>query len=93
MTTSLETRVTRLEDTAGGNGECPRCSGTTVIYLNGKLESVNRDGRLFTPKEAEAFEREEDEEGRCPVCGAARQVITVGGWGEKDTENSSRRRP
>lgn len=81
MATNLETRVRRLEEATGSSGECPRCSGTTVIYVNGKLSSVNRDGEKFTPEEAEAFVAEE-EDGRCPLCGQKRQEITVGGWGK-----------
>jgi hypothetical protein len=49
VASSLETRVKRLED-AGGGGECPPCSGTTVGYVNGALKSVSKDGRRFTPE-------------------------------------------
>lgn len=69
-------------EAADADGECPRCSGTTIIYVCGKLESVNRNGLLFSMEEAAAFVAEEDEEGRCPVCGAGpRPEIVVGGWG------------
>ena len=68
---SLQTRVRCLEDAGGGGGECQRCSGTTVTYVNGGVRSVSKHGRSFTPEEAEAFESEE-EAGRCPVCGARR---------------------
>ena len=71
MTSSLQTRVRRLEDASGGGGECPRCSGTTMIFVNNGLKSVTKDGRKFTPEEAEGFAGEE-EDGRCPVCGARR---------------------
>jgi len=83
MTTSgtLRTRVRRLEVETGSGGECPRCSGTTVIIVNGKVGSVNRNGHLFAPEEAQAFV-EEEEDGRCPVCGQGRPEITVGGWGK-----------
>jgi Zn finger protein HypA/HybF involved in hydrogenase expression len=75
---SLERRLEVLEQ-AGGDGECPRCAGTTVIIVNGKVESVNRDGQRFTPKEAQEFAREEEQNGRCPLCGQKRQEIMVGG--------------
>ena len=76
---SLETRVRRLED-ASGSGDCPRCSRSTMVYVNEVLESVTKGGRKFTPEEAEAFESEE-EGGRCPVCGQGRPEIVIGGWG------------
>jgi ribosomal protein S27AE len=66
----LKDRLKRLEEAAGG-GECPRCSGTVVIYVNDELESVTKAGRKFTPEEAEAFASEE-EGGRCPRCGTKR---------------------
>lgn len=43
MASSLETRVKRLED-AGGGGECPPGSGTTVGCVNGALKSGARMG-------------------------------------------------
>ncbi len=73
---SLRTRLKRLEEASGG-GECPRCSGTVVVYLNGELGSVSRDGRRFAPEEAQAFVGEEHD-GRCPVCGARRQKTKLG---------------
>ena len=76
MATSLEARLRQLEDASGGRG-CARCSGTTVVHLNGMLSSVSRDGRKFTPEEAVAFEYNE-QDGRCPVCGTSRREITVG---------------
>jgi Zn finger protein HypA/HybF involved in hydrogenase expression len=72
----LERRVEALEQ-AGGGEECPRCSGTIVVFVNGKLDSVSKQGRKFTPEEAEAFAGEEDD-GRCPVCGQGRQEIAMG---------------
>ncbi len=78
MTTSLQSRVRRLEEATGGDGgKCPRCSGTIVVIVNGKLDGVSKDGRRFTPWEAEAFAGEE-EDGRCPVCGQGRQEISMG---------------
>jgi ssDNA-binding Zn-finger/Zn-ribbon topoisomerase 1 len=79
VATSLQTRIRRLEVAAGAGGECPRCAGTTVIIVNGKLESVNRNGQKFTPEEAEAFVAEE-EGGRCPLCGARRGPTIQIGW-------------
>ena len=79
MTTSLATRIKRLES-AGGSGECPRCSGTVAVYLNGKLDGVSKHGRRFTPEEAEAFIAEEGEDGRCPLCGAKRGPEIRIGW-------------
>ena len=76
MTSSLQTRVRRLEDASEG-GECPRCLGTTVTCVNGGPWSVTKHGRQFSPEEAEAFAGEE-EDGRCPVCGAVRLNIRVG---------------
>jgi Zn finger protein HypA/HybF involved in hydrogenase expression len=76
MATSLQRRVEALEQADGGNG-CPRCSGTVVVFVNGKLDRVSKDGRRFTPEEAEAFAGEE-EDGRCPVCGQGRQEIKAG---------------
>jgi hypothetical protein len=82
MTTSLEARVTRLEEIAGGGGECGRCVGSVVVIANGEVEAVSfANGRKLTPEEAQAFEREEEEaNGRCPVCGGEREKITVGSW-------------
>jgi hypothetical protein len=73
---ALEQRVKRLEQ-VGGDGECPRCSGTTVIFVNDELSSVNRDGIQFTDEDARTFV---EEGGECPLCGRGREEITVGGW-------------
>ena len=81
---NFRSRLEKLEEAAGG-GECPRCSGTVVIYVGDELESVTKAGRTFTPEEAEAFEIEE-EGGRCPVCGASRQEKTIGGLVEHLSE-------
>jgi Zn finger protein HypA/HybF involved in hydrogenase expression len=78
---SLNGRISRLEEVAGDGGGCPRCSGTTVIIVNGKVESVNKGGQKLTPEEAQEFVGEE-RDGRCPVCGQKRQEVTVGGWGK-----------
>ena len=78
--TSLERRVEALEQAHSG-GECPRCSGTTVIIVSGKLGGVSKPGRKFTREEAEAFVAEE-EAGRCPLCGKVREQIKVGSWGK-----------
>ena len=79
MATNLESRVKRLEGARGG-WECPRCSGTTVVYLNGGLDSVSKHGRRFPPEEAEDFVVAEEENGRCPVCGAERGPTIRIGW-------------
>jgi hypothetical protein len=81
MITSLQTRIKRLEEATGGDGECPRCSGTTIITINGKVGGVSKNGRRLPLAEAEAFVAEE-ESGRCPLCGAVRQQVAVGAnWG------------
>jgi hypothetical protein len=64
---------------AGGDGECPRCSGTTVVIVNDRLESVNRNGHLFTLEEAREFV-EEEEDDRCPLCGTKRGPTIRIGW-------------
>ncbi len=76
---SVRRRLERLEGVGGGGGECPRCSGTTIIHVNDALHGVTRHGRRFTPEEAEAFESEE-EAGRCPVCGVRRTPGIRIGW-------------
>ncbi len=74
---SLKSRLEAIEQAHGG-GECPRCSGTTVAYVNDKLEGASRHGRKLPPAEAEAFV-EEEEDGRCPVCGTKRApTIRIG---------------
>jgi Ribonuclease G/E len=45
-TASLERRLETLEQ--AGGGECPRCSGTTVVIVNDKLSSFTKGRRLFT---------------------------------------------
>ncbi len=77
MATSLETRLKRLED-AGGGGECPRCSGVFAVTMNGEFSSASKNGEPMSEEEYEAFEAEEDEEGRCPVCGQKPHDIKVG---------------
>jgi hypothetical protein len=79
MASSLQRRLRRLEDASGEGGECPRCSGTVVVYVNDELDSVTKDGRKLTPDEALAFESEEAQDGRCRVCCAKGQEITIGG--------------
>jgi len=77
VATSLETRVRRLEDTDGGR-ECPRCSGVLAINLDGDFWSASKHGEDMSAEEYEAFEAEEDEDGRCPVCGEKASEIVVG---------------
>ncbi len=80
MATGLVTRVRRLEDT-GGDGECPRCSGMVVVLLGGEFSGASKHGREMSEEEYREFEAEEDDEGRCPVCGGKATEITVG-WPE-----------
>ncbi len=77
MATGLETRVKKLED-VGGGGECPRCSGVVAVTMNDEFSSASKDGEPMSEEEYEAFEAEEDGEGRCPVCGEKPENITVG---------------
>ena len=78
MARSLERRVRRLEE-AGSGEECQRCSETVIVYLNDKLESVSKRGWKFTSEEAHAFVDEQEEDGRCPLCGVSRgPEIVVG---------------
>ncbi len=49
-----------------------------MIYVNDELESVTKDSRRLAPEEAEAFASDEGN-GRCPMCGASRHEITLGG--------------
>ncbi len=77
----LDNRIDRLEREVGG-GECPRCSGIFAVTVNGEFSSASKDGVPMSQEEWCAFEAEEDEEGRCPVCGEKPQDITVG-WPEQ----------
>ncbi|MDP9481576.1 MAG: hypothetical protein M3R38_38925 [Actinomycetota bacterium] len=79
MATSLDTRIRKLED-AGGRGECPRCSGVVAVTMNGEFSSASKYGESMTEAEFEEFE-DEEEEGRCPVCGEKAPEIVVG-WPE-----------
>ncbi len=74
MATSLERRVSALED-AGGGGECPRCSGIAVTFVNGELDNASRYGEPMSKEEYREFEAEEGPGGECPVCGE--RPITV----------------
>ncbi len=77
MATSLDTRIRKLED-AGGDGECPRCSGVFAVTMNGEFSSAGKHGVPMSEEEYKAFEAEEDGKGRCPVCGQKPENITVG---------------
>ncbi len=79
MATGLATRVKRLEDSGGGGGgECPRCSGVLVVSICGEPDSASKDGKDMSKEEYREFVAEEDEDGRCPVCGGKGIQITVG---------------
>ncbi len=81
MMGSVETRIRRLEADAGGGGECPRCAGMVAIFMNGEFSSAHKNGLPVTEEEWDAFE-DEEEDGRCPVCGQKPESITVG-WPEQ----------
>jgi hypothetical protein len=81
---SLETRVRRLEETAGDDGGgCPRCAGTLIIVedaVSGKFHSASWNGEDITEEEARTHQTET----RCPRCGRKLDpenspVIRVGG--------------
>ncbi len=80
-TTGLVRRVLHLED-AGDGGECPRCSGVVAIFMNGEFSSAHKNGVPMSEEEWDAFADEEEEDGRCPVCGRKPENITVG-WPEQ----------
>ncbi len=80
-TTSLVRRVLHLED-AGGDGECPRCSGMVAIFMNSAFSGAHKNGEPMTEEEWDDFEAEEDEAGRCPACGEKALEIRVG-WPEQ----------
>ncbi len=80
-TTGLVRRVLHLED-AGGGGECPRCSGVVGVFMNGEFSSAHKNGVPMSEEEWDAFADEEEEDGRCPVCGQKPENITVG-WPEQ----------
>ena len=63
------TRRLRLLEDAGGDWECPRCSGMVVVYLGGELLNANRDGKPMSKAEYLAHEAEDGPDGECPVCG------------------------
>ncbi|MDP9458079.1 MAG: hypothetical protein M3Q60_20425 [Actinomycetota bacterium] len=75
-TTSLERRVRHLEDTGDG-GECPRCSGVVGVFMNDAFSGAHKNGVPMSEEEWDAF-ADEEEEGRCPVCGRKPENITVG---------------
>ncbi len=82
MMGSVETRIRLLEADAGGGGECPRCSGMVAVTLGGKFSSASKNGVPMSEEEYEAFEAEEDGEGRCPVCGQKPESVIIG-WPEQ----------
>jgi len=49
-----------------------------AIILDGEFQSASRHGEDMSQEEYEALVAEEDEEGRCPVCGEKPENITVG---------------
>ena len=84
MTTSLQTRVKRLEEAAGGDGGgCDRCRGTLIVVGNamtGEFRSASWNGEAITDEEL--YERQT--ETKCPRCGGRVRpsedpVIKVGG--------------
>ena len=76
----IEKRLTRLEQTDGGD-ECPRCTGTMVIFGPGCDEpAVNRRGVQFGREESKRFWAQEQPNNICPECGQAREQVTVR-WG------------
>ncbi len=77
---ALVRRVRHLED-AGGGGECPRCSGVVAVTMNGEFSSAHKNGVPMSEGEWDAFE-DEEEEGRCPVCGQKPEAVSVG-WPEQ----------
>ncbi len=82
MMRSVETRIRRLEADAGGDGgACPRCSGVVGVFMNGAFSGAHKNGVPMSEEEWDAFE-DEEEEGRCPVCGEKPENITVG-WPEQ----------
>lgn len=75
MATGIARRLKVLED-AGGGGECPRCSGMVVVLMGGEFSGASKHGREMSEEEWRDFEAEEDQ-GRCPVCGAKATEITL----------------
>lgn len=64
---ALSDRLAKLEERHGGE-PCPRCSGFVAVRVNGKLESVRRNGEAVAPEvwgEVEAGMVG----GSCPDCG------------------------
>ncbi len=82
MATALVTRVERLEAIGDGGDECPRCSGMVGVFFGGKFSSASKHGKPMTEEEWREIEAEEDEDGRCPVCGERGEEIVVG-WSEE----------
>ncbi len=78
MATSLERRVSALED-AGGGGECPRCSGIVATFLNGELHDASRYGKPMSKDEYLAHEAEDGPDGECAVCGQRPIEVKAGG--------------
>lgn len=69
----LSDRLAKLEERHGGE-PCPRCSGFWAVRVNGKLESVRRNGEAVAP---EAWGEVGDVlvGGRCPDCGRTPIII------------------
>jgi hypothetical protein len=83
MTTSLQTRVRRLEEASGGDGGCERCCGTLVIVSNVITREFHSASWRGEDMSEEEF-HERRAETRCPRCGweldpDEAPVIKVGG--------------
>ncbi len=84
MATTLETRVARLEESAGdGGGGCDRCIGVlTTVHetLSGEFFSAEWNGEAISEEELVVRETETE----CPRCGRKidpdeATVIRIGG--------------
>jgi predicted ATPase len=68
MTSTLEKRISVLEDASGGGGGCDRCRGTLVVVedaVTGAFHRASCNGAELT--EEELHDRKAERE--CPRCG------------------------
>jgi hypothetical protein len=65
--TSLVRRLQRLERDVGA-GDCARCSGVFVVFMNSKFHRASRNGVSISEEQYRQYASEQGPNGQCPAC-------------------------